>query len=118
MIVRIFAFVVFALLGSNVNAQEMFDVKNQSENNLKTFQDAIQKVAPDATFSKNQLVKLEKVFLDINKEKKELIQSGIHKHEYAEAVKVFNEKYESRINGILSSEQRIAFQKMKNTSSK
>ena len=61
--IKVIAIILFSFVASIGFGQEIFDVKKQTANNIKTLKEKITKVLPETTFTKNQEVRLEKVFL-------------------------------------------------------
>jgi hypothetical protein len=100
------------VIGSTAG-QEIFNVRNQASNNLKILEEGIKKHAPDAVLTSSQLIKLEKIFIKSNQEKRDLIKAGTHKSDFVEQTFEIDEKYLPTIESILNEKQKLALRKLK-----
>lgn len=98
-------------------SQSIKDVKSHSQVNVTNLQDRIRTELPNTVFTSNQTVKLEKIYMDINKQKVELADARVTKSEYATKSMEIEKKYESLIATILTEDQRIVYENIKNKNS-
>lgn len=90
--------------------------KKLAVNEMKTFVRILSLNDSGVVLNKNQTVKLERVFLIKNKEVVELRKQELNKSEYVAAHAIIDTKYEADIKSILSSDQRVAWEKNKKKS--
>lgn len=110
--IKTIAVILFSFIAFTGFGQEMFDVKKQTANNIKTLKEKITRVIPETTFTRNQEVRLEKVFLKMNKEMKAMVQQATAKGAYAEQVAKLQAQYKPMIESILTTDQKAAFTKI------
>ena len=94
------------------SGQTMFDVKQQAENGLKTLTSVVFGDSGES-FTKNQLIKLERIYLKMNQDRKELLRKGSSKGDFSRASAAIEKNYAPMIESVLSSSQRLKLQNYK-----
>ena len=94
---------------------QMVDFVQDSE--MKSFTEEVTAKNDNLIFSKNQIVKLERVFLDKAKEIVAIRKANLGKSEYVAAHMKIDTKYEPKALALLTTEQKLEY-KRKNTKGK
>lgn len=94
-------------------------VKNQTVDyvqaiEMKNFTKKVTSSNENLAFSKNQSAKIQRVLLSKAKEIVAIRKAEMGKSEYTEAHSKINEKYESKVVALLTTEQKIAYRKNNN----
>lgn len=113
---KILFFTLFIMSSVFAQAQTASAIEKMQIKEMDALEKRVTYTNPNVTFNKNQVAKLERIFHSKAKEILELRAENVEKGEYLVGFRTIEQKYEPKVEAVLTTVQRIEYRRntMKN----